>query len=125
MTYSIIYERPENTNPYETSAIDWNWRIKGKWARSEKEGPGHKWYKCPGLDKPAYHALMKHFGLDDEVPLENIVSIFGLDDELSLRSIVSMSPDKLGEIRRKKEKTFNLPRKEIASDTMGDHRVIP
>lgn len=102
-TYSILY--------YEEGvqcAVDWDWRIKGKWARSDKDGS--KWYTTKGLDDKAYRALLEHFGLENYA------------DEFPMKKIISISETKLAAARREKEKLHRLKRKKMVSATIGSHR---
>ena len=102
-TYSISYD--------VECAVDWDWRIKGKWARSDKDGPGGvRWYTTEELDDKAYQALLKHFWLEDYA------------DEFPMEKIISMSPEELAEARREKEKLHELEPKKMVSDTIGSHR---
>ncbi len=108
MTFSILYT-PEEKDSYTEYAVDWNWNVKGEWARSYKEGLGGRWITIRGLDEDAYEALLERFGLED----------YG--NELPLERIIKLSPHELGRIRRQKEKEHGLEYKEIASDTLGEH----
>ena len=104
-TYSILYDGEEEG---VQCAVDWDWRIKGKWARSDKDGS--RWYTTEGLDDKAYQALLKHFGLEDYA------------DEFSMKKIISMSDTKLTAARREKEKLHRLEPKTMESHTLGSHR---
>ncbi|OGJ16758.1 hypothetical protein A3K74_00900 [Candidatus Pacearchaeota archaeon RBG_13_33_26] len=109
MTFSIDYNRKDGDG-YTKYAVDWNWEIRGRWARSEKEGV--RWNFIAGLDKEAYLAILQKFGLEDE------------RKTLTLEKTITMSPERLGEIRRTKEKVQKLPRLEIISDSLGDNTKI-
>jgi len=109
MAFSIRYDREED---YTECAVDWDWNIRRQWAMSDKEGLGSRWYTTQGLDKKAYEAILQHFGL------ENYIS--GLPPE----RVITMSPEELGKVRREKEGLFSLLRKEITSDTIGEHTAI-
>jgi len=112
-TYSISYDG----DAYQCAA-DWNWRrILGKtlektpdqWARSDKDGPGNRWYTTEGLDNNAYQALLKHFWLEDYA------------DEFPIEKVIFMSPAELAAARRKKEELYMLERK-VMVNTIGEHR---
>jgi hypothetical protein len=104
--FSIIYYKEgENAE----LAVDWDWNIKQQWARSDKEGPGARWYSTPGLDKDAYEAILKKFGLEE------------MRSELPLEELIKTGPYELGAIRRIIEDKRKLGRLEIISDTLGDH----
>lgn len=109
MTFSIRYE----TDGYTEYAVDWNWNIKGEWARSIKEGPGSQRVTIQGLDDRAYEAILDRFGLQD------------LREHLYLEKIITMSWEDLGRLRRNLEGKYWLPYKEIKSDTIGDHKEVP
>ena len=104
-TYSVHYDGDD----YQC-AVDWDWRIKGKWARSDKDGPGNRWHTIEGLDDRAHQSLLEHFGLEDYA------------DEFPMEKIKFMSPAKLAAARRKKEEVYVLERKAMVSDTIGEHR---
>ena len=105
-TYSILYDGGEER---VQCAVDWDWRIKGKWARSDKDVSG-AWYTTEGLDDKAYQALLKHFGLEDYA------------DEFPMEKVISMNPAELAAARRKKEESYALKQKIMVSDTIGSHR---
>lgn len=107
MTFSIRYE----TDDYTEYAVDWNWNIKGEWARSIKEGS--RWDTIQGLDDKAYKAILNHFGLQS------------LEESLPLEKIITVSWEDLGRMRRDLEKKYGLPRQEIKSDTLGDNKRVP
>ena len=109
MTFSIDYNRKDGDG-YTKYAVDWNWEIKGQWARSEKEGV--RWNFIAGLDKEAYLAILQKFGLEDE------------RKTLTLEKTITMSPEELGRRRREKERLERLAHKDIISDTMRDHKKI-
>lgn len=109
MTYSILYSSGSIQNSYSANAIDWSWKIKGEWARSDKDGLGCRWYTTEGLDTEAYQALLKHFGLAQWA------------EEFPLERIKKMDSGELARERRKKEKEYKLPKIEMASDTIGSH----
>ena len=111
MTFSIRYSSKHNEG-YTEYAVDWNWNIKGEWARSEKEGLGGQWNTIPGLDEEAYETIIKHFGLTD------------FKDNFPLENIINMSWEKLGIERRTREKKYALPYKEIKNDTFGDDQTV-
>ncbi|VVB83049.1 Uncharacterised protein [uncultured archaeon] len=106
MVFSVRYDTRDNNIE---CAVDWDWEIKKQWARSEKEGA--RWYPIRGLDQESYLAIIQKFGLENE-------------KNLSIEEVVNISPEKLGEIRRKKEKLERLAHKEIISDTLGEHVEI-
>jgi hypothetical protein len=110
MTYSINYDR-DDTDGYITNAVDWN-ETTGTWKRSEKEGV--QWLPAGDIDKPAYDAILDHFGLSN------------CANDFPPHKLVEMSPEELGEARRDLEgKIRGLPKQEIVSDTIGDHIRIP
>ena len=109
MTFSIRYNS-KHSEAYTEYAVDWDWKFRNQWARSEKDGI--KWYPMEGLDKESYRAIIRKFGLEEE------------RKTLTLEKIITISPKKLGRMRRKKEKSEGLPYKEIISDTVGDHERI-
>jgi hypothetical protein len=109
MTFSIRYNK-KGGDGYTEYAVDWNWELRNRWACSEKEGV--RWLPMLGVDKIAYTAILKKFGLEDEKKF------------LPLERIINMSPEKLGKIRRAKEKYQNLQKLEIISDTFGNHIEI-
>ncbi|MEM7819390.1 MAG: hypothetical protein QXD48_01010 [Candidatus Aenigmatarchaeota archaeon] len=99
----------EGDNIFTEYAVDWNYAVPGQWSRSQKDYLGTRWYIIEGLDYKAYQALLKHFGLEDYA------------DEFPVERIITMSLKRLVEERRKKEKLYGLNRKEVFSDTLGDH----
>ena len=108
LAYSILYCDPEQDG-YTQCAIDWSWRFKNQWARSEKDGPGSQQISIEGLNKKAYQALLKHFGFET------------FTKEFPIEKIIKMSPAKLAKIRRQKEKIHGLQKKMMISDTLGCH----
>lgn len=110
-TYSIDYMSPDHDlhNPYGREAVDWDWIVKGEWARSEMGMPGTQWRTEKGFDAAAYKALLEHFGLEQ------------WPDNFPPERIIFMSPGDLARARRNKEDEFQLPRKEMTSDTIGYH----
>ncbi len=108
-TYSIVYYCKECGNPYAQFAADWDWSIGGRWARSEKDGPGGRWVTIAGLDESAYQAILRHFDL------QRWVAEFPMD------RLIVMSPKELAAAGRKRESKYGLPKKEMRSDTLGYH----
>ena len=109
-TYSILYRSQETGHDAHAEfAVDWNWIKEGEWTQSVKEGLGARWESFQGLDEQACRALLEHFGL--------------MDFELGFpkQTIVRMSPGQLAKARRGKEVRLNLPKKEMISDTIGNH----
>ena len=107
-TYSILYHDPAN-NGSMLCAVDWSWQVPGKWTRSEKDGLGSAWYSAGELNKKAHQAILKHFGLKK------------FSAAFPMKKIVGMSPAKLATARRCKERRLGLPKKEMISDTIGNH----
>jgi hypothetical protein len=99
MTFSIPYDgREEGDDAYAQYSVDWNWKIRGEWARSDQQGPGTAWWAYKGLDERAYSALLDAFGLTkDQAPLEKIIT---------------MSPKQLSEMGTRNPESY----------TLGDHR---
>jgi len=110
--YSVVYNSNETGHDAHAQfAVDWDWEVRGQWARSVREGLGTAWESSKGLDKEAYPALLDHFGLTD------------WESEYPAGRIITMCPEELLRERRVKEKLYDLPRKEMCSDTIGDHRA--
>ncbi len=108
--YSILYDGwEEGDDAYAQYAVDWSFEIPGQWSRSDKGGPGTRWYCREGLDNKGYRVSLKHFGLEDYA------------DEFPIERITTMSPKNLVIERRKREELHSLERKEMLSDTLGDH----
>ena len=108
--YSILYiSQKSGHDAWAEFAVDWDWKVPNKWARSIKEGPCNGWETYPGLDEEAYRALLSHFGLE------------GWADEFPVEMVISMNPLQLAAVRRKKEYKYHLKRKEMISDTLGYH----
>ena len=101
-TYSVVF-----SGVYGSRAVDWSWKIKNKWARSEKNGS--RWTHTEGLDKRAHIELLKHFGLK------------WWADEYPVGRIISMNPRQLVRERREKESAHDLKKMEIKSMTLGYH----
>lgn len=93
--------------PNEVWAADWQFLDKG-WSRSWREVGGVRWNMEKGIDEFARRAILRKFGLET------------WEKDLPEAVIINLSPRKLAEIRRQKEKEFNLDYLEIFSDTMGD-----
>ena len=110
-TYSIVYYCEEGGNPNAQFAADWDWNVKGEWARSEKDGPGTAWITYTGLDEKAYQAILRHFDLEKWA------------EEFPIDRLIFMSPKELAVARRKKESECGLERKEMRSDTLGYHTL--
>jgi len=108
-TYSIVYYCEECSNPYAQFAADWDWNVKGEWARSEKDGPGGKWVTSTGLDEKARQAILRHFGLEE------------WGEEFPIGDLIFRSPKELAATRRRKESECGLLKKEMRSDTLGYH----
>lgn len=87
-------------------AVDWNWRYRGEWARSDKEGD-IQWMPLKGLDDEAHILLLDHFGLNLWI------------NEFPIEKIILMSPAELIAARREKETKLNLSRKEAVNMTQG------
>lgn len=108
-TYSIRYNGwEEGDDAYAQYAIDWSWKFQERWARSNTDGPGTRWYPQEGIDEKAYRALLGRFGLENYA------------NEFPLERVITMSPAKLAAARREKERLFGLERKEILNSTLGD-----
>lgn len=109
-TYSIFYRSQETGyDVHAEFAVDWDWIKEGEWTQSVKEGLGARWESFPGLDEEACRALLEHFGLMD------------FEVGFPKQTIIRMSPGQLAKTRREKEVRLNLPRKEMISDTIGNH----
>lgn len=106
--FSVKYENPNY--PDELWAADWDWASPKRWSRSWRSQYTIYWHPEVGLDEYAREAILRKFGL-----LE-------WKDEIPIQILEKLSPAKLIEIRREKEKQFCLPRIEVLSETMGDHR---
>jgi len=107
--YSVNYEEHANFHDDSTCfSVDWNWKVRVKWARSVKEG--NSWQVIIGLSRKSYEALLEHFGLEEYA------------DEFPIEKIISISPARLVAARRAKEETHGFDKKTVVSDTLGDHR---
>jgi len=106
-TYSVDYFPPEEDLLYLENAVDWDYHVRGQWSISGRDRSGCAWQCEKGLDTHAYKALLAHFGLEQWA------------EEFPPERIISMSPRELAEERRRKEETGALPKKEMASDTLG------
>lgn len=103
--FSVKYYHP--AFPDEVWAADWQFLDAG-WSRSWREVGGLRWNTERGIDEFARRAILKKFGLEN------------WEKDFPEAVIIKLSPRKLAEIRRQKEKEFNLDYLEILSDTMGD-----
>lgn len=110
--FSVNYE-VKKFDGYRAHSVDWCWpENTSRWTTSVGTGCGGHWVGGGKLDEEAYTALLTRFGLEScrlELPLEKIAK---------------MSPEELGRMRREKEGVKQLPRLEIISDRVGDHRSI-
>ncbi len=105
-TYSVYYT-PPNADSYMTYALDFNFFKKGQWSPSQREGV--RWYESSESGEVMHKVLLEHFGLED------------WKKEFPLKRIVTMSPYLLAMERRKKERAYDLPWKNILSNTVGYH----
>lgn len=110
MTFSVKYD--EHTNNKYQQGVDWDWQVKGEWARSYKEGTSQKWVVEKGLDIASYEALITHFGLED------------LKDQLPLDELITKSWQELGQIRRDLEKDKGYDILDINSESLGSSEYV-
>ncbi len=87
-------------------AVDWDWRYRRQWARSDKEGD-IQWIPLKGLDDEAALLLLDHFGL--------LLWI----SEFPIEKVIIMSPAELLAARREKEIKLDLTRMEVVNMTQG------
>ncbi len=106
-TYSVIYTR-SCQDDREANAVDWGWKVRGEWTGSNKEWTFGPWCQTK-FDEETRAGLLEHFGLESWA------------DEFPGDRIIFMSPRELALERRSKEQKYDLPRKEMFSDTLGYH----
>jgi len=106
--YSINFNVAGEPDLY---AADWNWLKHNRWAYSVRQaGLGNARVNQGNLNEAAYRALLQHFGLQ------------AWRQEFTLLRVMGMSPAKLAEARRRKERLYGLKPLNMVSQTMGDRR---